>query len=95
MLCSGKELRPENRKYKVWFDTNEANGLPTQPWRQFVLTDRSTESIVIGFVNGKKIIHNNLANVLTNSQTCDWQSLNVRNYLSLSDQGSTLLMVNG
>ncbi|MDA9859304.1 linear amide C-N hydrolase [Rubripirellula sp.] len=95
MFGSVKELRTGIPKYKVWYDPSEAKGLPAPPWLHFVFTDRSGESIVIEFVKGEMVIHNNLANVLTNSPTYDWHLLNVRNYLSLSDKGTTSVMVDG
>ncbi|QWC99553.1 choloylglycine hydrolase family protein [Polynucleobacter paneuropaeus] len=84
MFATVKELRNELPKYKVWFDPSEVKGLPTPPWLHFVLTDRSGESIVIEFVKGQMVIHNNLAGVLTNAPTYDWHLNNVRNYLSLT-----------
>ena len=95
MFGSVKELRTELPKYKVWFDPNEIKGLPTPPWLHFVFTDRSGESIVIEFIKGRMVIHDNTANVLTNAPTYDWHLLNVRNYLSLSDQGRSSVMFNG
>lgn len=84
MFGTVKELRNEIPKYKVWFDPSEVKGLPTPPWLHFVLTDRSGESIVIEFVKGQMVIHNNLAGVLTNAPTYDWHLNNVRNYISLT-----------
>lgn len=87
MFESVKELRVALPKYKVWFDPNEVKGSPAPPFLHFVFTDRSGESIVVEFVKGQMIIHDNVAKVLTNSPTYDWQLLNVRNYLSLSSEG--------
>ena len=95
MFGTVKELRVELPKYKVWFDPNEVKGLPTPPWLHFVFTDRSGESIVVEFIKGQMMIHDNLAKVLTNSPTYDWHLLNVRNYLSLSNQGRGSVIVNG
>jgi choloylglycine hydrolase len=88
-------VKAELPSYKVWFDPNEVKGIPTPPWLHFVITDRSGESIVIEFVKGQMEIHDNVANVLTNAPTYDWHLLNARNYLSLSDQGASPVMLNG
>ncbi len=95
MFGSVKELRNEIPKYKVWYDPSEVKGLPVAPWLHFVFTDRSGESIVIEFVKGQMVIHDNVANVLTNAPTYDWHLLNVRNYLSLSDEGRSSVMIDG
>ena len=95
MFGSVKELRNEIRKYKVWYDPSEVKGLQTAPWLHFVFTDRSGESIVIEFVKGEMMIHDNVADVLTNAPTYDWHLLNVRNYLSLSDESQASVMIEG
>lgn len=84
MFGSVKEVRSEIPKYKVWFDPSEVKGIPTAPWLHYVITDRSGDSIVVEFVKGQMVIHNNVAGVLTNSPTYDWHLNNVRNYLSLT-----------
>jgi penicillin V acylase-like amidase (Ntn superfamily) len=94
MFSSVKELRSELPKYKVWFDPSEVKGLPTPPWLHFVLTDRSGDSIVIEFVKGQMVIHNNVAGVLTNAPTYDWHLNNVRNYLSLTSTATSAITVN-
>lgn len=93
MFGTVKELRNELPKYKVWFDPNEVKGLPTPPWLHFALTDRSGDSIVIEFVKGQMVIHNNLAGVLTNAPTYDWHLNNVRNYLSLTPTATASVSV--
>ncbi|MDG1943929.1 MAG: choloylglycine hydrolase family protein [Halioglobus sp.] len=95
MFGSVEELRAEVPKYKVWFDPNEVKGIPEPPWLHFVFTDRTGESIVIEFVKGQMMIHDNAASVLTNAPTYEWHLLNVRNYLSLSDLGTSSVMYNG
>jgi penicillin V acylase-like amidase (Ntn superfamily) len=95
MFSSVKELRAEVPKYKVWYDPSEVKGLPTPPWLHFVFTDRSGDSMVIEFIKGQMIIHDNIANFLTNSPAYDWHLFNVRNYLSLSDQSSLPVTMNG
>ena len=84
MFGSVKELQNELPKYKVWFDPSEVKGLPTPPWLHLVLTDRIGDSIIVEFVKGQMVIHNNVAGVLTNAPTYDWHLNNVRNYLSLT-----------
>jgi choloylglycine hydrolase len=95
MFSTVKELRTELPKYKVWLDPNDVKGLPTMPLLHFVFTDRSGESIVVEFVKGQMLIHDNKADVLTNAPTYEWHLLNLRNYLSLSDEGRSSIMVNG
>ena len=84
MFGSVKEVRSEVPKYKVWYDPSEVKGIPTPPWIHYVITDRSGDSIIVEFVKGQMVIHNNVAGVLTNSPTYDWHLANVRNYLSLT-----------
>jgi penicillin V acylase-like amidase (Ntn superfamily) len=89
MFGTVKELRSELPKYKVWFDPSEVKGLPTPPWLH-----RSGDSIVVEFVKGQMMIHDNLAGVLTNAPTYDWHMNNVRNYLSLTSTATAAVTVN-
>lgn len=50
----------------------------------FSVYDRSGKGIVIEFVDGKTIVHDNTVGVLTNSPTYDWQVTNLSNYINLS-----------
>jgi penicillin V acylase-like amidase (Ntn superfamily) len=93
MFGNVKELRGELPKYKVWFDPSEVKGLPTPPWLHLVLTDRSGDSIIVEFVKGQMVIHNNFAGVLTNAPTYDWHLNNVRNYLSLTTTATASVTV--
>lgn len=93
MFGSVKELRNELPKYKVWFDPSEVKGLPTPPWLHLVLTDRGGDSIVVEFVKGQMMIHNNVAGVLTNAPTYDWHLNNVRNYISLTSTATASVTV--
>ena len=94
MFRSIEELRAELPKYKVWFEPSLTKGIPTPPWLHFVFTDRSGESVVIEFVKGQMVIHDNEAKVLTNAPTYDWHLWNIRNYLSLSDKGRVSAVIN-
>ena len=93
MFASVKELRAEIPKYKVWYDPSEVKGVPTPPWLHYVLTDRSGDSIIVEFVKGQMMIHDNIAGVLTNSPTYDWHLNNVRNYLSLTSTATASVVV--
>ena len=95
MYGTVKELRAEIPKYKVWYDPKEVIGSPTPPFLHFVFTDRSGESIIIEFVKGEMVIHDNVANVLTNAPTYDWHLLNVRNHLSLSAESTSSVEIDG
>ena len=95
MYGTVKELRAEIPKYKVWYDPKEVIGSPTPPFLHFVFTDRSGESIIIEFVKGEMVIHDNVANVLTNAPTYDWHLLNVRNHLSLSAESTASVEIDG
>ena len=94
MFSSVAELRKEIPKYKVWYDASLPSG-PTPPWLHFVFTDRTGASIVIEFIKGNMVIHDNRSNVLTNAPTYDWHLLNLRNYLNLSNQDPRPVLVNG
>jgi len=95
MYASVRELRGELPKYTVWYNPSEVKGLSTPPYLHFVFTDRTGDSIVVEFVKGQMNIYENVVNVLTNSPTYEWQLLNVRNYLSLSDMGTSSVKFNG
>ena len=95
MYGTVKELRAEIPQYKVWYDPKEVIGSPTPPFLHFVFTDRSGESIIIEFVKGEMVIHDNVANVLTNAPTYDWHLLNVRNHLSLSAESTASVDIDG
>jgi penicillin V acylase-like amidase (Ntn superfamily) len=92
---SVKEAKAELPKYKVWYDPSEVKGIPTPPWLHYVITDRSGDSIVVEFVKGQMMIHDNLAGVLTNAPTYDWHLNNVRNYLSLTSTAPQAATING
>ena len=72
MFSSVKELRAELPKHKDWLDPSDVEELPTMPWLHFVFTDRSGESIMVEFVKGKMLIHDNTANFFTHASTYDW-----------------------
>jgi len=93
MFGTVNELRGELPKYRVWFDPSEVKGLPTPPWLHLVLTDRSGDSIIVEFVKGQMVIHDNIAGVLTNAPTYDWHLNNVRNYLSLTSTATPSVTV--
>lgn len=95
MFASVKEARAEITKYKVWYDPSEVKGIPTPPWLHYVITDRSGDSIIVEFVKGEMVIHDNVAGVLTNAPTYDWHLNNVRNYLSLTTTATPSVVVNG
>jgi choloylglycine hydrolase len=95
MFSTVKELKAELPKYKVWYNPSEIKGSPTPPWLHFVLTDRSGDSMIVEFVKGQMVIHDNVANVLTNAPTYDWHINNIRNYLSLTNTATPSVVVNG
>jgi choloylglycine hydrolase len=93
-FASVKEVKAEIPKYKVWYDPSEVKGIPTPPWLHYVITDRNGDSIVVEFVKGQMVIHDNLAGVLTNAPTYDWHLNNLRNYLSLTSTATAAVTVN-
>lgn len=86
------ELRQALPGIKVWADGTLQSG-PTPPTVHFVFTDRSSASIVVEFVNGQQRIYDNVAGVLTNAPTYDWQLTNIRNYVNLSTLATTSVRV--
>ena len=94
MFANVAELRKEIPRFKVWYDSSLPSG-PTPPWLHFVFTDRTGASIVIEFVKGQMRIHENVANVLTNSPTYDWHITNARNYINLTNFARSAVTVNG
>lgn len=77
------DLRRALPDIKVWDDNSLQTG-PITPTNHFVFTDRSGASIVVEYVKGQLHIYDNVAGVLTNAPTYDWQLTNLRNYLNLS-----------
>lgn len=94
MYASVEEIKKELPKYKVWYDSSLPAG-PTPPWLHYVLTDPTGASVIVEFVGGQMRMHDNVASVLTNSPTYDWQVTNLRNYLSLSNFARSSVEVNG
>ena len=76
----------------MWADSSLPSG-PTPPTLHFVFTDRSGASIVVEYVNGERHIYDDVAGVLTNAPTYDWQVINLRNYLNISTVGVSALQV--
>ncbi|MDG2046348.1 MAG: linear amide C-N hydrolase [Halioglobus sp.] len=93
MFSTVQDLRTALPNYKVWYNPSEVRGSPTPPLLHFVLTDRSGDSIIVEFVEGQMVIHDNVTNVLTNAPTYDWHINNVRNYLSLTDTATSSVVV--
>jgi penicillin V acylase-like amidase (Ntn superfamily) len=94
MYASVDELKKELPKYKVWYDSSLPAG-PTPPWLHFVFTDKTGASVIVEFVGGQMRLHDNVASVLTNAPTYDWQVTNLRNYLSLSNFARSSIDING
>ncbi|MCF6766027.1 linear amide C-N hydrolase [Thiotrichales bacterium 19S3-7] len=49
-----------------------------------VITDRTGESLVVEFIDGKLEVHDSKPGILTNAPRYDWQITNLRNYVNLS-----------
>lgn len=82
------ELRAALPGIKVWADSSLPSG-PTPPVLHFVFTDKSNDSIIVEYIDGKLNIHPNVTHTLTNAPTYDWHVTNLRNYLNLSPIGPT------
>lgn len=80
------EVTQALQNYKVWSPTHIV-GAPTPPTIHFVFSDKSGKSIVVEYTKGKLNVFNNDAKVLTNSPPYDWQIINLRNYLNISNTG--------
>ena len=85
-FASVDEVKAQLPQYKVWGP--KIKNLPIEPTIHFLITDKSGKNIVIEFINGQMHIFNQTAGVLTNSPNYDWHMTNLRNYLSLSNQGT-------
>lgn len=57
--------------------------------------DSTGKGIVIEFVEGKMVVYNNEAGIMTNSPLYDWHMINLRNYTHLSPYTPTPVIVNG
>jgi len=94
MYGSVDELKKQLPTFKVWYDSSLPAG-PTPPFLHFVFTDKTGASIIVEFVDGQMRIHDNVAKVLTNAPTYDWQLINLRNYLSLTNLARPSIEING
>ena len=72
------EVKRELPKIQVWAKYQKT--LQTVPQIHLAVHDANGKSIVIEFLNGKKIIHDNDIGVLTNAPSFDWHINNLRNY---------------
>lgn len=87
MFDSVAALRDGLSTVKVWWDGKTIGGSP--PDLHFVFTDKTGESVVLEFVNGEQMLHDNIVQVLTNAPTYDWHLNNLRNYLDLRSTAVT------
>jgi choloylglycine hydrolase len=60
-----------------------------------IVTDKTGESLVIEFIQGKLKIYSNPLGILTNSPTFDWHITNLQNYVNLSPYAPTAIKSDG
>lgn len=65
------------------------------PPLQYFAADKTGAAIIIEYLDGKLIIHDNEANVITNSPSYDWQTTNLRNYIGLKPENNPPVSING
>lgn len=77
-----KEVRDGIQGINVVGVVEEAIGMIVQA--HWIVTDKSGESVVIEFTDGKLKVHDAPLGVITNAPTYDWHMTNLSNYLNLS-----------
>lgn len=60
-----------------------------------IITDKSGNSIVVEFINGKTVIYDDALGIMTNSPTFDWQTNNLKNYTNLSPYSPNSVVMDG
>ena len=86
------ELVQDASKIHVWAEPIQVPGLSKNPrdlLLHYIVHDRSGNSVVIEFINGKMKIYNHSTGVLTNSPSYEWQKTNLRNYIDLTSTSTT------
>lgn len=76
------EVREGLKKVNVVPVIEPALGIPTP--MHMIVTDPDGTSIVVEFIKGKTVIHDNPLGVITNAPAFDWHITNLQNYLGLS-----------
>jgi len=59
------------------------------PPLHFIVTDSTGESIVIEYIKGEVVVHQNPIGVITNAPTFDWHLTNLANYINLSPDNAS------
>lgn len=77
-----QEVRAGMPKVTVVGVVEEAIGLIVEA--HWIVTDKSGDSIVIEYTDGKLMIHDAPFGVITNAPTYDWHMTNLSNYVNLS-----------
>ncbi len=65
------------------------------PPLQYFVADKNGDAIIIEYLNGKLVISDNKANVITNSPTYGWHTENLRNFIALKPENSLPVTING
>ena len=65
------------------------------PPMQYFVADKTGDAIIIEYLNGKLVISDNKANVITNSPAYSWHTENLRNYITLKPENSLSIKING
>ncbi|MBX9876965.1 MAG: choloylglycine hydrolase family protein [Candidatus Obscuribacterales bacterium] len=87
------EVKANLPKVKVWCKPLEQlGGISTM---HFALHDAKGNNAVLEFVDGQQKFYDNPNGVLTNAPPFDWQSINMRNYLTLKPANPTSIEVRG
>lgn len=87
------EVKANIGKVKVWCKPlDQFKGMPTV---HVALHDAKGNSGVLEFIDGQQKFYDNANGVLTNSPPFDWQSINLRNYLTLKPANPAPIEVRG
>ncbi|MCH9611925.1 MAG: putative protein YxeI [Chlamydiia bacterium] len=65
------------------------------PPLHFFISDKSGESIVVEFIEGKMVVYQDHVGVLTNDPPFDWHVTNIRNYISVSPLNAHSMTLDG
>jgi len=87
------QVKQKLKKVHIWADKMPQLGNIIPPIH-LVFHDKSGNSIVVEFIEGKMNIHKNIG-IVTNSPSYDWHLTNLRNYMRLTNQDVESLDIEG
>ena len=86
-FCNTQDVQYNMKNITVYQD-NLIENIPC-PLLHVSIHDSSNNSLVIEFIKGQQVFHNNLIGILTNDPTYDWHIKNIQNYNYINNVAPT------